>query len=161
MKIDKLLFEKSLEIIKFNYTKSVVKVNEINLEFFEEIGLNSELIEFLKQFSFLQYLNFGGIYFSCVNEIRTENTEEENKSIYKRKLLIVGTGMNGDPIVLNFETMKMGYVFHDELWENEEIENLDSIYINMNLSIGEFYYKKMTETNFPIDAYEAEEYMNK
>lgn len=110
-----------------------------SLDFFKSIGLSIELIDFFKRFSFLQCIDFGGIYFSRVNDIRTENIEEENKGIYKKKLLIVGSGMNGDPIVLNFETMKLGYVFHDELWENEEIKDLDSIYIGLNLSIGEFY----------------------
>ncbi len=161
MKIDKLLFEKSLNAIGIDSSKKIIKVTDKTLEFFTDIGLSSELIDFLKQFSFLQSIDFDGIYFSRVNDIRTENLEEENKGIYKSKLLIIGSGMNGDPIVLNFETMKMGYVFHDQLWENDSIEELNSIYINLELSIGEFYYRKMTDENFPVDAYDAEEYMNK
>ena len=161
MKIDKLLFEKSLEIVGIDSTKNVIKVTDKTLEFFKNIGLKKELIDFFKQFSYLKYIDFDGISFSRINDIRTDNLEEQNNEIYKNKLLIIGSGMNGDPIVLNFETMKMGYVFHDQLWGNEKIEDLDSIYIDLDLSIGEFYYKKMTEEKFPIDAYDAEEYVKK
>lgn len=161
MKIDKSLFEKSLNIIGIEASKNVIKVTDKTLDFFKKIGLNIELIEFFKEFSYLKTIDFDGISFLRINDIRTENLEEQNNEIYKNNLLIIGSGMNGDPIVLNFETMKMGYVFHDQLWENEKIENLNAIYIDLGLSIGEFFYKKMTEEEFPIDAYDAEEYVNK
>ena len=160
MEIDELLFEKSLEIIGIGSTKKIIKVTDKTLDFFKSIGLSAELIDFLKEFSFMQGIDFDGIYFSRVNDMRSENLEEINKEIFKYNLLIVGSGMNGDPIVLNFKTMKMGYVFHDKLWESETIEDLDAIYIDLDLSLGQFYYKKVTEENFPIDAYEAEEYMS-
>ncbi|WP_324023492.1 hypothetical protein QSV08_11625 [Maribacter sp. BPC-D8] len=160
MEFDKLLFEKSLDIIGIGSTKKIIKVTDKTLDFFKSIGLSAELIDFLKEFSFMQGIDFDGIYFSRVNDMRSENLEEINKEIFKYNLLIVGAGMNGDPIVLNFKTMKMGYVFHDELWEGDTIEDLDAIFIDLGLSLGEFYYKKVTEENFPIDAYEAEEYMN-
>ncbi|CAM3390896.1 hypothetical protein [Zobellia roscoffensis] len=161
MKIDKSLFEKALDIIGIDSSKNVIKVTDKTLDFFKEIDLPDELIDFFKQFSCLKYIDFDGISFSRINDMRTDNLEEQNNELYKKKLLIIGSGMNGDPIVLNFETMNMGYVFHDQLWENEEIEDLDSIYIDLGLSIGEFYYKKMTEEEFPIDAYDAEEYVKK
>ncbi|WP_282049363.1 hypothetical protein [Maribacter aquivivus] len=160
MEIDKLLFEKSLEIIGIGSAKKIIKVTDKTLDFFKSIGLSAELIDFLKEFSFMQGIDFDGIYFSRVNDIRSENLEEINKEIFKYNLLIVGSGMNGDPIVLNFKTMKMGYVFHDELWESETIEDFDAIYIDLGLSLGKFYYKKVTEENFPVDAYEAEEYIS-
>jgi hypothetical protein len=158
MNLDKELFIEALENIEFDYKSSTFKVTDKSLEFFEEIGLSTELIEFLKDFSFRHELDFEGIYFNCVNKIRTENLEEVNKEIYKQDLLIIGSGMNGDPIVLNTKTMKVGFVFHDKLWENETIENLQEMYIDMNMSIGQFFYKSTTEEDFPIDAYDAEEY---
>lgn len=94
-----------------------------------------------------------------VNTIRVENIQDENKDIYKRDLLIIGSGANGDPIVLNIKTMSVGYLFHDILWEEENIEELNKIYIDLKMSIGTFFYKSVTEKDFPIDAYEAEDYI--
>ena len=67
--------------------------------------------------------------------------------------------MNGDPIVLNIETMRLGYIFHDKLWPDNSFKTLESIYIDLGLSIGEFFHKAMTEEGFPIDAFDAEEYI--
>ncbi len=159
MIFEKDLFIKALEKIDFDYKNTSVKVTDKSIEFFESIELPTELIDFLKEFSFRNELNFGGNYFNFTNKIRTENIEEINKEIYTQSLLIIGSGMNGDPIVLNTKTMTVGYIFHDELWESEAIENLEDIYIDMKLSIGKFYLKSTTEKDFPIDAYGAEEYM--
>lgn len=158
MILDRELFIDALKNIEFDYKNSTFKVTDKSLEFFEEIGLSTEFTEFLKEFSFRHELGFDGINFNCVNKFRTENLEEINKAIYKQNLLIIGSGMNGDPIVLNTKTMTVGFVFHDKLWENKTIGNLQEIYIDMNLSIGQFFYKSTTEEDFPIDAYDAEEY---
>lgn len=158
MNLDRKLFIEALENIEFDYKSSIFKATDKSLDFFKEIGLSTELIEFLKEFSFRHELDFNGAYFNCINKIRTENLEEINKEIYKQDLLIIGSGMNGDPIVLNTKTMKVGFVFQDQLWKNETIENLQEIYIDMNLSIGQFFYKSTTEEDFPIDAYSTEEY---
>ena len=74
-------------------------------------------------------------------------------------MLIIGSGANGDPIVLNTKTMNVGYVFHDILWEEENIDDLNKVYIDLKMSIGTFFYKSVTEEDFPIDAYEAEDYI--
>ena len=53
----------------------------------------------------------------------------------------------------------MGYIFHDILWEEENIEDLNKVYIDLKMSIGTFFYKSITEEDFPIDAYQAEDYI--
>lgn len=159
MKIDKELFIKALEDFDFDYKSEVQKVTDKSIDFFENLKLPTELIEFFREFSFRYEIDFNGNSFCCVNRIRTENIDEINKEIYKYNLLIIGSGMNGDPIVLNTKTMTVGYVFHDQLWESQTAEELKSMYIDLNLSIGDFFYKSVEEEKFPIDAYSAEEYL--
>lgn len=158
MNIDIPLFEKALQLIGFDNSVNTIKVTNKSIEFFNEIGLSKELIDFFIQFSYLYYFDFNGIIFNRVNDCRRENLNPINKEIYKLGLLIFGSGMNGDPVVLNLKTMKVGHVFHDDLWENSELEDLKSIYIDLDLSIGSFYYKAMFDDNFPIDAYEAKDF---
>ncbi|QGK76163.1 hypothetical protein [Flavobacterium sp. SLB02] len=159
MRLDESLFEEALKIQNFDYVADVVKVTDKTIEFFESFNLSQDLIDFFKTFSFREGIEFGNIYFNCVNEIRVENLEEENKKIYKKDLLIIGAGANGDPIVLNTKTLNVGYIFHDILWEEENIEDLNKVYIDLKMSIGTFFYKSLTEEDFPIDAYEAEDYI--
>ena len=136
-----------------------VKVTHKIIEFLESLNLSKDLITFFKAFSFKEEIVFGNIYFNCVNRIRIENLEEENKEIYKKDLLIIGSGANGDPIVVNTKTLNVGYIFHDILWEEDNIEDLNKVYIDLKMSIGTFFYKSVTEEDFPIDAYQAEDYI--
>ncbi|MET0943822.1 MAG: hypothetical protein ABWY22_00295 [Flavobacterium sp.] len=159
MSLDESLFKEALKIQKFNTSTEVTKLTDKTIGFLESIHLSSEVIDFFKMFSFTEEIKFGNIYFNCVNEIGVENLEEENKEIYKKDLLIIGSGANGDPIVLNTKTLNLGYIFHDILWEEENIEDLKKIYIDIKMSLGTFFYKSVTEEDFPIDAYEAEDYI--
>lgn len=158
MNLDESIFKAALKILNFDYEVGVIKVTDKTIEFLASIDLSSELVDFFRTFSFRKEIEFGNIFFNCVNRIRIENIEEENKEIYKKDLLIIGSGTNGDPIVLNTKTMNVGYVFHDILWE-DDIEDLNKIYIDLKMSIGTFFYKSITEDDFPIDAYEAEDYI--
>lgn len=159
MGIDRSLFEEALTLIEFNYKSDIIKVTDKTIDFFEYMHLSDELIDFFQQFSFRHEIEFNGIYFNCVNKIRTENLEEVNKEIYKNNLLIIGSWTNGDPIVLDTKIMSIWYVFHDQLWESEYVEDPRSMYIDLQMSIGEFFYKSLTEDSFPVDAYEAKEYI--
>lgn len=159
MNIDESLFKKALKIQNFDFKNDVVKVTDKTIEFLESLNLSKDLIDFFKTFSFREEIDFDSIYFNCVNRIRIENLEEENKEIYKKDLLIIGSGANGDPIVVNIKTQNVGYIFHDILWEEENIEDLNKVYIDLKMSIGTFFYKSITEEDFPIDAYQAEDYI--
>ena len=161
MNLDKEFLIKAFEIYDFPMQIERIKVTSKSIDFFEEIGLSSELIDFFKNFSFRYEFDFDGNYFNCVNKIRAENLKEINKEIYKQGLLIIGSGMNGDLIVLNTKTLSVGYLFHDQLWESEKIESLNEIYIDLNMSIGRFFYASATKEDFPIDAYSAEKFIKK
>lgn len=159
MNLDQSLFKKALKIQGFDFKNDAVKVTDKIIEFLESLNVSKDLITFFKTFSFREEIDFGSIYFNCVNGIRIENLEEENKEIYKKDLLIIGSGANGDPIVVNTKTLNVGYIFHDILWEEENIEDLNKVYIDLKMSIGTFFYKSVTEEDFPIDAYQAEDYI--
>ncbi|MGL5274669.1 hypothetical protein [Myroides sp.] len=138
-----------------------MKITETSLNFFKEIGMSIELIDFLKEFSYKTYLDFDGISFSSVYRMRLENLNPINKEIYKQNLFIIGAGLNGDPIVINTRTMKVGFVSHDKLFPNDGYDYIDEIYVDLNMSMGEFFYQATIERKFPIDADTAQKYLQK
>lgn len=83
---------------------------------------------------------------------------EEHKRCIDNGLFIIGYGLNGDPIVIDLNTKKIGYIFHDELWEDEDV-NPREIYISLECSIPQFYYNSVTIVDYPVDGYEAENFM--
>ena len=151
------LIESALKI-----NEEIVKTEPINqgtLNFFTEYQIPEELVLFMKKFSFTQNIKFNHVYFDKVNDIPENNLWEENKRCMDEGLLIIGSGLNGDFIVVDLNTLKVGYVFHDEIWEDEEGIVREN-YISLNCSIGHFYYNALTIEEFPVDGREAEEYMD-
>lgn len=159
--MNKELFERALKINNEEGQKNFKEsLYEGTMKFFEEFSIPDEVIEFIKTFSFNKNIRFKNVYFDRVNDMPDNNIYEENKRCISEGLLIVGSGLNGDFIVLDLHNLKVGYVFHDDLWEEENINPRD-IYVNLKCTIGEFYFNSLVIENFPVDGYEAEEYLNK
>ena len=154
--IDIELFESALKVNK--EIVSFESINQETLKFFIDYQIPEEILLFMKKFSFSQNLIFNRIYFDKVNEIPSNNLWEENRRCIEEGFLIIGSGLNGDFIVVDLKTLKVGYVFHDEIWENEDAIVREN-YINLNWSIGQFYYNALTMEEFPVDGFQAEEYI--
>lgn len=158
--MDGNLFEKAIQEADLNHELRKESVYSWNTEFLEKNNLTSELIEFLKNNSYNLPIRFKKVYFNKVNEILDINTDEENRRCLLSGLLIIGSGRNGDWVVVDLNTLKVGYVFHDELWENEEVDVRD-IFVSLDCSIGEFYHNIVTVNDYPVDGYDVEEYISK
>lgn len=152
------LFEEALKLIIAGAELQKVKASEKTISFLVDYQIPNEIIDFFYRFSFDQHIRFNNVSFYQVNEMPSENLYEENQRCIAEKLLIIGWGLNGDFIVLDLEKLKVGYVFHDDLWEDKFVDPRD-IFINLNCSIGEFYYNAVTVEDFPVDGYEAEQYI--
>ena len=158
---DKELFEKAIDDILLEVRPIRETLSATTLEFFERRSVPSELQDFLTANSFDRPFQVGHIYYDRTNDMARENLEEENRNCIQEGLLIIGSGLNGDPVVVDMETFTVGFVFHDELWEDTSIK-ARSIYIDTGLSVGEFYWEAATQKdNFPKDAYQAEEVYGK
>lgn len=158
---DKELFEKAIDDILLEVRPIRETLSETTLEFFQKYSVPKELQDFLAANSFDRPLQIGHIYYDRTNDLARENLEEENKNCIQEGLLIIGSGLNGDPIVIDMKTKTMGFIFHDELWEDTSIKARD-VHIGTGLSFGQFYWNAVSQKdNFPVDAYEAEEVYSK
>lgn len=87
-----------------------------------------------------------------VNEIK----DEQSTICTKNNLLVIGYGLNGDLLTFSLSNSKVGYVFHDELWE-ETFDEFEDIYVEMPFGIEEFLEMAIENRNYPIDGTMAEE----
>jgi len=158
---DKELFEKAIDDTLLEVRPIRETLSATTLEFFKKYFVPKELHDFLAANSFDRPFQIGHIYYDRTNDLARENMEEENRNCIQEKLLIIGSGLNGDPVVVDMETMTVGFIFHDELWEDTSIKARD-VHIDTGLSIGEFYWNAVSKKDdFPVDAYEAEEVYGK
>ena len=156
--MDKELFEKALELNNEEQLDCKESLNQLTTKFISEFNISNEVLEFLKTFSFSRNIRFKHVYFDKVNDMPGNNTYEGNIRCIYEGLLIIGAGLNGDLIVLDLNNLKIGYVFHDDLWEDDSINPRD-IFVSLNCTIGEFYYNSIVIEDFPIDGSEAEKYL--
>ncbi|MCH6268887.1 SMI1/KNR4 family protein [Neobacillus citreus] len=148
------LFRKALEKIdKHNLIK--VDFSSSTNKFLKDYQIPEDVISFLKEFSFKENIKFKHVNFDIVNEMPENN---QYKRCIDNGLFIIGSGLNGDLIVIDLNTRNIGYVFHDELWEDEDV-NPREIYISLECSIPQFYYNSVMIDDYPVDGYEAETFM--
>ncbi len=120
----------------------------------EERGAPDDLIDLLRAFPFSSHALFGSVSFSDVNQIPEYNDRPESKQLKVNGLLEIGSGLNGDPIVVNLETGTVGYVSHAELWEGTATD-IDEIHCDLGLSVAEFFLAAATDKAFPGDFFQA------
>ncbi len=95
--------------------------------------------------------------FTSLLQFNKDNLDEQNITCINEELLIIGCGLNGDPVVVDLQTLTVGFVFHDELWEDLSVK-ARSTHIDTGLSVGQFYFYAATQIDtFPVDGYAAEE----
>ena len=155
--MDILLFEKALKKLGNEYRNE--SVDGSTLAFLEAYKIPPKVVNFLKAFSFDRTIKFNKNSLYRINDIPEENSDFPNEKCIQAGLLILGYGLNGDYIVLNIEALTVGYVFHDELYENEETDIRD-IFIDMKCTLGKFFLNSLEVQGYPIDGYQAETYMN-
>ncbi len=118
-------------------------------------GIDEETIQELSSCSRGKAIKVNKVYLSKFNGLTEENLYEQNARCLENGYLIIGSGLNGDPIVFSREEKKVGYVSHDELWEDDECDFRDIVYIT-KLGLIDFYEGALEEA-FPVDIHEAEE----
>ena len=122
------------------------------IDWLKTIGLNPNLINELASCSRFGAIKVNRIYFNRFNNIIEENLDEQNKACINNGYLIIGAGLNGDPIVLSIKSETVGYVSHDELWEDDEDTDFDEMLSMTNLNLFDFY-KNAFNDDFPVDSY--------
>jgi hypothetical protein len=63
-----------------------------------EIGVSDALVGFFERHSYVSWVQIGSVSFNSVSELVRENVDPHH-AVYKSRLLIIGSGLNGDPIV--------------------------------------------------------------
>ena len=151
------LFKQAISEIRLEIRPISQKITISTFQFFEQYAVPEELRELLIENSFDRPLQIGNVSFSVANSLKEENLDEINVNCLKERLLIIGSGLNGDPVVVDLDTLTTGFIFHDELWENDEV-NVREIHVDSGFKVGKFFYNASKEIDtFPADAYKAAE----
>jgi hypothetical protein len=149
----------ALQAKEANINRYVEPLREENAAVLRDLGVSPEAQAFFAQFSFDTEMTAGEFTFmqaNCLKKNRDWN--EEFKRSLHTNLLLVGSGLNGDMVVLDLLDYQASILFHDYFWEKRE-EDPRKYLIKMGCSLGQFYWNSAFVENYPVDAYEAAAYM--
>lgn len=105
----------------------------------------------------LHETEYGSAWTVLYNIEEIQNCQETICS--KNNLLVIGSGLNGDLLTINLKNCHIGYIFHDDLWE-ENYDKIEDIYCELPFGIETFLHMAFEDDSYPIDGTMAEE-MNK
>ena len=128
------------------------------IDWLETLELDSDVLEQLKAASYQAFVKVNKISFSRLNDIKSENLDPQNIDCISNGYLIIGAGLNGDPVVYSLATKTVGFVSHDELWEDDEVE-FEEIVSVTSFDIPTFFDMARQDI-FPVDFFECYEYLH-
>lgn len=131
-------------------------LNEDCIAFLRANGVSEDLVVTLNACAFASPLRVGRLWLSCLADAERENLDDQNAPCIRNGLLIVGSGLNGDPIAIELQTGKMAFISHDMLWEGD-YESFDEVVARSPLTFEEFWLAALADPDFPRDSYAADE----
>jgi hypothetical protein len=131
------------------------RLNERCLAFAREHGLPAALIETLDACAYAGPIRIGPVSLSRLAELDLENSDEENAACLRNGFLIVGSGLNGDPVALELVSGRMAFISHDLLWERM-YEDFEECVVRTPLTFDDFWLNASQVRDFPRDSYDAE-----
>jgi hypothetical protein len=131
------------------------RLDERCLGYLRDHVVPRDLISALEACAYAGPIRIGPAWLSRVAEIDRENTEEENAACMAGGFLIVGSGLNGDPIAFELSSRKMAFISHDILWERS-YDNFEECVVRTPLGFDEFWAEAAASPDFPRDSYDAE-----
>jgi hypothetical protein len=126
------------------------------LAYLQEHNVPATLIEVLDHCAYAGAIRIGPLWLSRLADLDRENGEEENAACIAHGFLIVGSGLNGDPIAVELSSGRMAFISHDLLWE-EDYEDFEECVMRTPLPFDEFWLEASRSSAFPRDSYDAEE----
>ena len=125
------------------------------LDYARERGVPLRLIETLDAYAYAGPIRIGPVWLSRLSEFDIENDTEENAPCLQHGFLIVGSGLNGDPIAVELASGNMSFIAHDVLWERD-YDRFEECVVRTPLGFEEFWARAVDAADFPRDSYDAQ-----
>lgn len=79
-----------------------------------------------------------------------------NEHALRNGFLVIGHGLNGDPIAVELAKGEVAFLSHEVLWGlDPECDSFDACVARSTLDIDTFWTRASEAKDFPVDFYEA------
>ena len=141
----------TIETIFKKYKIDFQQVNLSHHPFFMSLSLPEKVTEYLQCMGKtikLHETEYGSVWTTLYNV--KDLIDNQYPVCNEKNLLIIGNLLNGDLLTINLKNEHIGYIFHDDLWE-ENYLNIEDIYCELQFDIEIFLKTILEEKIYPID----------
>jgi len=130
-----------------------VRVSSAFRKFCERHRVPKPLQNLLEKHSYSRFVDFDAVVLFATRSIAKPDAADAR--CLAQRLLVVGSGGTGDRVVFDLRNERMGFVRHDDLWEDEETPPRDCL-VATPLDFATFF-RATVLSDFPSDSYSAED----
>src|SRR5688572_7557940 len=114
------------------------RLNERCLTYARQHGLSEALVATLDECAYAGPIRIGVVSLSRLAELDRDNADDANAECLRHGFLIVGSGLNGDPLALELTSGRMAFISHDLLWE-QSYSDFSECVVRTPLGFHEFW----------------------
>ncbi|WP_051227066.1 DUF1871 family protein [Butyrivibrio sp. MC2013] len=152
-----------IDRIKQLFTENNITFTERKFSLFDNANLPDDIkrwIEIMGSTIQLDLTPYGsaGVYLYSQKELFEEYSDEHDKIIKDNNYFVIGFGPNGDLTCIDKADGKLAFIYHDTLWE-ETYTSFDELVEKTDLDLKDFLYLVLSGQKYPLDAFDAKDYM--
>jgi hypothetical protein len=123
--------------------------------FLKRHGVPPRIIQNLKACSVPSFVRVGHLTLYPFSALPKQNGKPNHHAL-PNGFLVVGHGLNGDPIAVELSNGEVAFLAHDLLWGlDPECTAFEECVARSTLDIDTFWERALVEDDFPVDFYAA------
>jgi hypothetical protein len=125
------------------------------IAFLEKHRVPPKIVRTLQACSFANWLRVGHLTLYAFAELPKQNRKPNHYAL-RNGFLVMGNGLNGDPVAVELSNGKVAFLAHDVLWTfDPDCNAFEDCVARSKLDIDTFWTRALTNDDFPVDFYAA------
>jgi hypothetical protein len=125
------------------------------LAFLNKHRVPSGIVDTLKLCSVSAFIRVGHLILHPFSALPKEN-DTPNHHALRNGFLVIGKGLNGDPIAVELSKAEVAFLSHDVLWGfDPDCTHFEECVARSTLDIDTFWERALLWEDFPVDFYAA------
>jgi hypothetical protein len=125
------------------------------LTFLEKHRVPPGITQSLKACSIPSFIHVGRLILYPFSALPKQNAKPNHHAL-RNGFLVIGKGLNGDPIAVELSNAEVAFLSHEVLWGfDPDCTHFEECVARSKLDIDTFWERALDDDDFPVDFYAA------
>jgi hypothetical protein len=125
------------------------------LSFLKKHRVPPGIVQRLEACSFSSFIRVGRLTLYSFSELPEQNARSNHHAL-RNGFLVIGSGLNGDPIAVELSNAEVAFLSHEVLWGfDPDCTRFEECVSRSTLDIDTFWERALVDDDFPVDFYAA------